>query len=73
MDLDEPDLDTVSLATVMAALGDDVRLRIVQCLAEQGPGLRRDVCERQRRGQRRNALFKRCQRRFAGTRRMQRL
>lgn len=36
MDLNEPNLDTVSLATVMAALGDDVRLRIVQCLAEQG-------------------------------------
>lgn len=36
MELVEPDLATVPLATVMSALGDDVRLRIVQHLAEHG-------------------------------------
>jgi len=36
VDLDEPDLQSVPLATVMSALGDDVRLRIVQALDAQG-------------------------------------
>jgi DNA-binding transcriptional ArsR family regulator len=31
--LDEPDLQAISLSTVMQALGDDVRLQIVQTLA----------------------------------------
>ena len=36
MDLAEPDLRTVSLATVMQALGDDARLEVVRTLARDG-------------------------------------
>jgi len=36
VDLDEPDLQAVPLATVMSALGDDVRLRILHALDVQG-------------------------------------